>query len=213
MRSRPKGGDFDRWLDVFVSAAVVGSVVELLTRRNRVLHSRLAAEVRLDQLTGLLNRRGFEERAMIEVARARRESGLIGIVTFDLDHFKGVNDLHGHATGDLVLVHLGKTFRAHMRDTDVLARMGGEEFVALLPGSGIGDALAFAERVRVGFLTSTHPPTPSVTVSAGVAAGVGPDAIDTLLHQADEAMYEAKSAGRNRTTVYRDPSSRSPIVA
>jgi diguanylate cyclase (GGDEF)-like protein len=194
-------GDLDRWLDVFVSATLVATVVEVLAMRNRALLARLAEEAQVDQLTGLLNRRGFEERAEIEVARADREQGSMGVVSFDLDRFKRVNDENGHAAGDRALVRIGKTFRAEMRDTDVLARVGGEEFVALLPGGGVTETRAFAERVRIAFEESSDPSMPAVTVSAGVSVAIAPVGLDGVLKQADLAMYEAKAAGRNRTVV------------
>jgi diguanylate cyclase (GGDEF)-like protein len=196
------GGDLDRWLDVFVSAAAVGTVVEVLAMRNRVLVGRLAEEAQIDQLTGLLNRRGFERQAEIEVARADRVNGSMGVVSFDLDRFKRVNDENGHAAGDRALTRIGKTFRAEMRDTDVLARVGGEEFVALLPGGGVLESRAFAERVRIAFQESSDPSMPAITVSAGVSAAIAPLRLDGLLKQADAAMYEAKSGGRNRTVVH-----------
>jgi diguanylate cyclase (GGDEF)-like protein len=195
-------GDLDRWLDVFFSAAAVGAVVEVLAMRNRGLLARLAEEAQIDQLTGLLNRRGFEKRAEIEVARTDREDGSLGVVSFDLDRFKRVNDENGHAAGDRTLIRIGRTFRAEMRDTDVLARVGGEEFVALLPGGGVLETRAFAERVRIAFQESSDPSMPPVTVSAGVSVSLAPVQLDGLLKEADAAMYEAKSAGRNRTVVH-----------
>jgi diguanylate cyclase (GGDEF)-like protein len=196
------GGDLDRWLDVFVSAVAVGAVVEVLAMRNRALVGRLADEAQIDQLTGLLNRRGFEKRAEIEVARTDRENGSLGVVSFDLDRFKRVNDENGHAAGDRALVRIGETFRAEMRETDVLARVGGEEFVALLPGGGLYESRSFAERVRIAFQESSDPSMSPVTVSAGVSVSLAPVGLAGLLKQADAAMYEAKSAGRNRTVVH-----------
>lgn len=198
--SMPPGeGYFDRWLDVVAVAAVVAAVVELLSMRNRRLLAQLAAEAKVDNLTGLLNRRGFAERAAAEIARARRELGWIGVASFDLDHFKAVNDEYGHDVGDQVLVRVAKLFREELRDSDVLARMGGEEFIALLPGERLEDVETMAERIRHAVQVSAHPGGPTVTVSAGVAAAVAPESIDNLLRSADRALYEAKFSGRNRT--------------
>jgi diguanylate cyclase (GGDEF)-like protein len=196
------GGDLDRWLDVFVSAAAVAGVVEFLAMRNRALVARLAEEAQIDQLTGLLNRRGFERQAEIEVERTDRENGSIGVVSFDLDRFKRVNDENGHAAGDRALIGISRMFRAEMRETDVLARVGGEEFVALLPGGGVLESRAFAERVRIAFQKSSDPSMAPVTVSAGVSVASAPVGLDGLLKEADAAMYAAKSAGRNRTVVH-----------
>jgi diguanylate cyclase (GGDEF)-like protein len=190
---------FDRWLDVVASVAVVAGVVELLATRNRLLVERLVAEARMDNLTGLLNRRGFAERAGAELARSRREASWLGVASFDLDHFKAINDEYGHEIGDQVLVKVSEFFRAEMRESDVLARMGGEEFTALLPGDSTEQATALAERVRAKLEASEGSGLPSVTVSVGVVSAIGPDDLDTLLRDADRALYEAKFSGRNRT--------------
>jgi diguanylate cyclase (GGDEF)-like protein len=190
---------FDRWLDVVASVAVVAGVVEFLATRNRRLVEQLVAEARMDNLTGLLNRRGFAERAGAELARSRREASWLGVASFDLDHFKAINDEYGHEVGDQVLVKVSEFFRAEMRESDVLARMGGEEFVALLPGDSAADAAALAERVRARLEDSEDPGLPSVTVSAGVVSAIGPADLDALLRDADRALYEAKYSGRNRT--------------
>ncbi len=180
---------------------MVGGVVELLAHRNRELVTRFKNEAKIDQLTGLLNRRGFVERAGEELARARRESSSVGVVAFDLDHFKAVNDATGHDGGDRTLVRVGEELRAATRESDVLARMGGEEFVALVPGGRIEDTRALAERVRLAMDESADPATRQVTVSAGVTAAVAPADLELLLKGADTALYAAKVAGRNRTVV------------
>jgi diguanylate cyclase (GGDEF)-like protein len=200
--SLPAGvGYFDRWLDVIVSITVVATVVELLAMRNRRLLERLAREAGVDNLTGLLNRRGFGERAEVELARARRELTPLGLVSFDLDHFKVVNDEWGHDVGDRVLVATARAFESQVREVDILARMGGEEFVVLLPGGEIAEARALAERVRESLLVARHPEMPQVTVSAGVAAARAPGELEQLLKAADRALYAAKDSGRNRTVV------------
>lgn len=196
----PEVGYFDRWIDVVVSVGVVGAVVELLAHRNRELVERLSSEAQMDKLTGLLNRRGFELRAGEELARARRDGTSIGLISFDLDHFKQVNDVSGHDAGDRTLVRVGEELRAATRESDVLARMGGEEFVALVPG-GAAEAEGFAERVRIAMDRSSHPATATVTVSAGVAAELAPASLERLLGRADAALYKAKFGGRNRTVV------------
>jgi diguanylate cyclase (GGDEF)-like protein len=197
------GGDanLDRWLDVMVTMVVVAGVVRALASRNELLVEKLATEARIDTLTGLLNRRGFEERVGIELQRAHRQHASIAIVSFDIDHFKEVNDEHGHEAGDHVLVHLAAVFEAETRHVDMVARRGGEEFVALLTFARISDGRIYAERVRTAFAAGADR-VPRATLSAGVAAAIAPADIEPLLQAADSAMYEAKAAGRNRTVVH-----------
>ena len=141
----------DRWFDVIVPIGVVGAVVNALARRNEELLAAASAEARIDELTGLLNRRGFDERAPAEIARAERDDASIAAVTFDIDYFKRINDEWGHDAGDRVLVRLGEVFRKESRETDITARMGGEEFTVLLWGSDREEARGYAERVRASF--------------------------------------------------------------
>jgi diguanylate cyclase (GGDEF)-like protein len=191
-------GVFDRWMDVVVSVAVVAVVVHSLVERNRRLVARLAAEARVDKLTGVLNRRGFQERAEVELERARREQAWVGAVTVDIDYFKRVNDEWGHDVGDRVLERLGEVLRGESRSSDVVARLGGEEFAALLPGADADEAMAYAERVRDQFARDAGLGLPPVTVSAGVSAAVSPGTVDELLQPADSALYAAKRGGRDR---------------
>lgn len=204
------GGVLDRWIDLIVSVGVVAAVVHALSERNRRLVARLEAEARSDKLTGVLNRRGFDDRAQVELARVRREGGSVGAVSFDIDYFKRVNDEWGHDVGDRVLARLGAVLRAQTRGVDVLGRMGGEEFVALLPGVEVAQARAYAERVRVAFAADPGPPR--VTVSAGVTAAFSPASVEDLLQVADSALYAAKRGGRDRTVVNdQAPAATSPL--
>jgi diguanylate cyclase (GGDEF)-like protein len=191
-------GVLDRWIDVVVSVAIVAAVVQALSERNKRLVARLEAEARVDQLTGVLNRRGFAERAPGEVERAVRDGSWLAAVSFDIDHFKRVNDEFGHEVGDRVLAHLGAVLRAETRSVDVVARLGGEEFTTLLAGSDARRAFAYAERVRHHFADLDDPGLPRVTVSAGIAAAVAPESVERLLADADSALYKAKRAGRDR---------------
>jgi diguanylate cyclase (GGDEF)-like protein len=206
-------GVLDRWLDVVVSVGIVAAVVHALSERNRKLVVGLEAEARVDQLTGVFNRRGFEERAPLELERAAREGAWLAAVTFDIDHFKLVNDEHGHEAGDRVLAHLGAVLSAETRTVDIVGRVGGEEFVALLAGSDDRRALAYAERVRWRFADFDDPGLPRVTISAGIAAAVAPEALDSLLHDADAALYAAKNAGRDQALCATSPSNSSMSAA
>jgi diguanylate cyclase (GGDEF)-like protein len=192
-----------RWVDVMVSVVVVAAVVLALLRRNDQLLVDLTAEARTDALTGLLNRRGFDERASLELARSKREESSIALAAFDLDHFKRVNDEWGHDVGDRVLIRTAQVLAAEAREIDVVARFGGEEFVALLPGADTAAAHAFAERVRDALAGERFSRLPTVRVSAGILAARTPATIDELLRGADSALYAAKRGGRDRAVVYR----------
>jgi diguanylate cyclase (GGDEF)-like protein len=174
-------------------------VVLALERRNQRLMTRLADEARTDALTGLLNRRGFDERASVELARARRCGGEIAVATFDIDHFKHINDEWGHETGDRVLAHVGHLLNTTCREIDVAARLGEDEFTVLLPGSDNAAAAAFTQRIR-GALAAGAADPPTVCISAGVVTSNTPVTIEQLLQRADPALYEAKRSRRDRTT-------------
>jgi diguanylate cyclase (GGDEF)-like protein len=194
-------GVLDRWIDVLVSVGIVALVVHALSERNERLVASLAAEARVDKLTGVLNRRGFEERAAMAIELARREGRSVGVATFDIDHFKHVNDEWGHDVGDRVLEYLGEILRARTRGADIVARLGGEEFVAFLSDADVEQVRLYAERVRAEFATADLLDLPPVTVSAGVTAAVAPETVEGLLQVADGALYAAKREGRDRTVV------------
>ena len=194
-------GFFDRWVDVMVSVVVVTAVVHVLASRNDELVARLAGEARVDKLTGLLNRRGFEERASIELAHDKRDDLSIAVAAFDIDYFKRINDEWGHETGDRVLSRLGAVLASNSRDVDAVARIGGEEFVVLLPGSDSADADVFTQRIRRELAAADASDIPAVRVSAGVAAARAPENVEALLLRVDSALYAAKRAGRDRTVI------------
>jgi diguanylate cyclase (GGDEF)-like protein len=188
-----------RWIDVMVSVFATAVVVLALEGRNQSLLGCLAAEARTDPLTGLLNRRGLEERGEVEIARSRRDNTPMAMASFDLDHFKRINDERGHETGDRVLVRLGRLLTAESRDIDSVARVGGEEFVALLPGTDLAGAAEFTERVRAALDRHVPEGLPPVSVSAGVVSAHDMKDLQTMLQRADSALYAAKRAGRDRT--------------
>jgi diguanylate cyclase (GGDEF)-like protein len=193
-----------RWLDVMVSASVLVGVVLVLVRRNRLLLGALANEARTDALTGLLNRRGFDERAEIELTRARRDGSPVAVVVFDIDYFKRVNDEWGHDTGDLVLTRTAAILAESSRDIDVVARVGGEEFVVLMPSCDAAGAATLADRARAAVAGAGSAKLPAVRMSAGLAAGVAPESTQELLQAADVALYRAKRSGRDRTERFDD---------
>jgi diguanylate cyclase (GGDEF)-like protein len=209
--SLPPSSDYvDHWIDVMVAVSAVAAVITVLGRRNDDLLARVAGEARTDALTGLLNRRGFDERAAIELAHSRREYTSVAVAVFDLDYFKRINDEWGHETGDRVLARMGRVLAANAREIDAVARVGGEEFAVLLPNADTTVAENYAARVRRA-LALTDPALPPVGFSAGVAADTGPERIDTLVQHADTALYAAKRAGRGRTSVHRGTAE--PLVA
>lgn len=191
------------WIAVFaleVMLYVVGTafIVLVLTKDRTVRIYRAAALT--DPLTGLLNRRGFVEAAAALAARQDRLQEPMTALAFDLDHFKSINDRFGHQAGDTVLRMFATVARGNTRAADIIARLGGEEFVALVPG-GLADASVVAERVRLAFANAAVElggESISATVSIGAACGSAHANIDMLIARADAALYRAKLAGRNR---------------
>lgn len=160
---------------------------------------RLASE---DELTRLLNRRAFVSQMTLEIARCRRYGYPLGVVMLDVDHFKSVNDNHGHAAGDAVIAHVGVVLRGIIRSTDLVARWGGEEFVVALTSTPLDGASVVAERIRQA-LEAAAVSTPTgaeirVTGSLGASSLGASDSVETMLDRADRAMYQAKQQGRNR---------------
>ena len=156
-------------------------------------------ELSRDALTGLTNRRWLDEVLRLEVERAQRYGAPLSVIMADLDHFKVVNDSFGHVVGDQVLKAAAAALRGAARMTDVVGRYGGEEFLLLLPNTELAQALVLAERMRVGLreMPMAFRPEP-VTGSLGVAQWAGGDTVASLVDRADEALYEAKNAGRDR---------------
>lgn len=190
-------------LDTF--ARLAASAIENLRQRNQ-----LQDLARTDKLTGLRNRRFFEERLANESARARRYPRPLALLLLDIDDFKRINDARGHAAGDRVLESLGRILAAQSRGTDVAARYGGEEFVLLLPETDVARARMVGERVRRQ-VADTPVALPEgepahVTVSVGIACfPAGGDGADHLVEQADQALYAAKRAGKDRVCLYGEP--------
>lgn len=151
-----------------------------------------------DKLTGLANRRKLDQVLDEELIRARRYGVELSIAVMDIDHFKRVNDTHGHATGDLVLESLARILRQCTRDADLVARMGGEEFVVVCRHSGLDDCRMVAEKIRAAIESHDFSGIGSVTASFGVAAFERDDSSASLLARADAAAYRAKAGGRNR---------------
>ncbi|ARN21462.1 sensor domain-containing diguanylate cyclase [Piscinibacter gummiphilus] len=154
---------------------------------------------RHDPLTGLLNRRGFNERLKATLSSALRRNAPVSLIVVDADHFKRVNDTHGHEAGDLTLTMIANALKQRLRESDVVARLGGEEFVALLPDTAGDRARGVAEDLVEAVAAMTVPTVGRITISCGVSAvEVGADDGTDALRRADEGLYRAKASGRNR---------------
>jgi diguanylate cyclase (GGDEF)-like protein len=196
--------------------AVTLPPVVLLQRS--LLHSQLKAQARTDPKTGVLNAGAWQGEADIAIDRARRRREPLAVLLADVDHFKAVNDTHGHLTGDAVLRTLATEMRQQVRETDLVGRFGGEEFAVLLGGTTAEEACRVAERIRRGagvVRVLTKDTIVGVTVSIGVALlGSHGDDLGQLLNAADLALYRAKGTGRDRVCLS-DPADRrkAPDVA
>jgi diguanylate cyclase (GGDEF)-like protein len=193
---------------VNVLLAIIAVPTVLLVRRF-MMHTQLLAKSRIDTKTGLLNASTWEAEASTEIARCMRANVPVSIGLIDIDHFKLVNDTHGHLAGDKVLRAMGDEIREHLRHTDMAGRFGGEEFVVLLPNADEGQAHAVAERLRQHIAATPIPigddPADAsklvdLTISVGVAALTEAcHELTDLLAAADAALYYAKQHGRNKT--------------
>lgn len=183
----PKPVDLDRLV----------TLVRLRAERARSLR----AVMESDSLTGLLNHARFKERLSLELERAQREGKELSLAIIDLDHFKGVNDTHGHLVGDRVIRGLARALQKQLRRTDIIGRYGGEEFAAILPGTVEETAAERLNQIRERFSATPFDGAEApfrVTFSAGIAGSSGHDEPEALISAADAALYAAKRAGRNR---------------
>jgi diguanylate cyclase (GGDEF)-like protein len=167
-----------------------------------------------DELTQLANRRRFTETFRLELSRTRRSSAPLSLVLSDIDHLKRINDGLGHPAGDAAIRHVADTLRQGRRDTDLAARLGGEEFALLLPATDKGGAVNAAERIRRELSESVVPGVGTVTVSLGVATcPEDGHSEQELIRVADERLYAAKSGGRNRVCYAASPGAMSVTAA
>jgi diguanylate cyclase (GGDEF)-like protein len=167
-------------------------------------NAELTVEASHDALTGLLNRAGLEKLRGAQVSREWRDSGNYAVAVLDLDHFKRVNDRHGHAVGDEALRMVATEIRRGVRGGDIAVRYGGEEFLVLMPSTPLAGAMTVIERIRRSVAERSDLPEP-VTLSAGLATGIaGRDDPEAVFRAADQALYRAKRAGRNRVEAAED---------
>src|SRR3954453_23343805 len=192
-----------RWAQTVVTLAVAGILVQALRNRVEELVHRLTHAARTDPLTGLQNRRAFEETMKAEVERAKRTQRPLCLLVCDLDHFKLVNDRFGHPTGDAALVRMGQLLSASRREIDPVARTGGEEFALILPETDAQEGYVVAERLRLAVEEAFAEEAVPLTMSFGVVGypAQGSDG-DELFAAGDQALYAAKEMGRNRSVVF-----------
>ncbi|WP_233589909.1 GGDEF domain-containing protein [Acidovorax sp. FJL06] len=191
------------WIHICLVFAMSAALAAFYRRTILIAESRLRTQATRDPLTGLANRSHFQAQATQALARSQRDGTPVALLLCDVDHFKRINDQHGHAVGDEVLVAMAGTLGENLREGDVLARWGGEEFLALMPASPLDAACATAERIRAVVAQAPLPvgSTPiALTLSFGVALVHGADDLQAAIARADKALYESKHAGRNRVS-------------
>jgi diguanylate cyclase (GGDEF)-like protein len=192
-----------------VSVTLTTLVVKLLADHVSAVINQLVRAADTDYLTGLRNRRAFDVEFHRQCDRALRSNVPLALTMFDLDHFKQINDRHGHAAGDRVLCDFAALLERELRGGDTLARVGGEEFAVVLFGVGLQDGVAFAERIGRELRERAGGEGPALSASAGVAAlSVEERTPESLLLVADRALYAAKAAGRRRVAVWQDGETR-----
>ncbi len=193
------------WL---LSTAGIAIIVASLLYLNRIIFPRiirleeeLTKRATTDSLTQAYNRSEYDEIVQREMHRCKRYNTLLSLLVLDIDHFKKINDAHGHLAGDNVLKEVANIIRENIRGSDYLTRWGGEEFIVLLPETGVEKAEALADRIKDSIENHQFNGLGKVTVSLGVTQYREDDSGEELMKRADEAMYRAKAGGRNRVEV------------
>jgi diguanylate cyclase (GGDEF)-like protein len=184
-----------------IGYALVITGIWLWIINNNELTEKLKLLATTDNLTGAFNRRRFREAIWQEINRAVRYSEALTLIAFDLDHFKKINDTHGHHAGDEALQAVAEIVTKNIRSTDILARTGGEEFALIAPSTDLENARVVAERLRETIEEHSFGAVGTVTVSFGVAELKKDDHINAFISRADRALYNAKERGRNRVEI------------
>lgn len=204
------------WMTLILSHALMSLLIalSLITAAALDVFDALRSESRTDALSGVLNRRGFEDAAQIALERSRRNGLPLALVIADLDHFKSVNDTFGHSVGDKVIAGFAMLLSKAAGRNGIAARFGGEEFAVLLPATNPAAARLFAEGVRTTFATGDLIDVPAsvrVTASFGVAFTSGSESLTDMLRRADEALYHAKRGGRDSVRLSYERPSETPF--
>jgi diguanylate cyclase (GGDEF)-like protein/hemerythrin-like metal-binding protein len=196
-----KGFDYKLFFIVFsvFSIALVSTLYWL--RKVQNLNRKLEASVVTDTLTGLKNRLFFNQRISMEIERFKRYDTQLSLLMIDIDRFKRINDTYGHDIGDEVLKKVSRELQSHLRKIDLIARWGGEEFIVLLPETGIDEALIVAEKLRIKVESMIFENHEIITISIGISMLKESETIESLIKRADQALYHAKRQGRNRSCV------------
>lgn len=199
---------FDVWLGLVLtiklSARITSRLAESRDRAEKTAAQLEDANRQLevlsttDKLTGICNRARLDDVLGRELLRVARHPGPISVLMLDIDHFKKVNDVYGHSAGDAVLIMVAKVLRASVRKTDTVGRWGGEEFLVVLPATGLASAADVGEKMRSEIERADFPEVQHLTVSVGVADHVADETTEQLMRRVDAALYEAKDRGRNR---------------
>ena len=177
-----------------IAAAVIAGYLPLIVRQLVEVEQIQRRSAVLDVLTGCLNRRSFEQRSAEIDAQARCTGATVAVISLDIDHFKAVNDKWGHAAGDQVLENVAYVARKQLRRFELMFRLGGEEFVVVLPDTEAEAAMAIAQRLRRSIETTS---SGGIRVTSSLGVAVGSNGIEGVLAQADERLYTAKKSGRN----------------
>jgi diguanylate cyclase (GGDEF)-like protein/putative nucleotidyltransferase with HDIG domain len=199
----PPTDALELWLMTVATLLVAGLLITTLRRRIDDVVRGLTSAARTDVLTGLLNRRGFEEAFQLELERAHRGDHTLSVLVGDLDNFKHINDRFGHYAGDLALQRTSDILERRQRKFDTVARLGGEEFALIVPDADDHDAYTLAERLRTSLRNAFESQEVPLTISFGIATFPAQgETYEALLAAADDALYAAKELGRDRTVIY-----------
>jgi len=207
-----------RWFDgrlVRLEIAIDITEHKLLEQRLRYAHKKASSNANMDPLLNCLNRRAFFERFDAILSQCQRHKYPLALVMMDIDKFKQFNDNHGHSFGDQVLLKATSVFAKTLRESDIFARYGGDEFILALPNTTQDNAIELLTRVQAELLQLELSPESdfSITISFGLTSLIEHDTLDKLLNRADIALYQAKNLGRNRIEIYRSPYDEKPSNA
>ncbi len=200
--AQTKHFDATTLLLTMVSNFILVLLLFLFLKTERDAKEALILRSNYDPLTNLLNRRGFETSYKTAFTSHKRKKAPFSLLFLDIDHFKKINDTYGHDIGDIVLKKLAQILKSNLRESDIIARWGGEEFVIVLNDTSAKAAKEVAQKLRKAIENFSEKPLPKFTISIGVTDGSFEKSLDELVKEADTALYEAKKSGRNKVVVY-----------